>query len=149
MYEVVCPDGRVRHTPYAEPEDAEAYAHFANRAGDGELVIGASCEPNLLVSPACGVAPPGDIHVHWARVVETGKPLLASCPVCGAWPTMPEVPTVVVRRLSPSVTRDVVVDVPCPGCPAALTYFADTGFVCCFTPNQPLTVRNVKSRRAS
>lgn len=149
MYEVVCPDGHVRHTPYVDPEDAEAYARFANRAGDGELVIGVPCEPNLPISPACGVAPPGDIQAHWVRVVETGKPLLASCPVCGAWPTMPEEPAVIARRLSPSVTRNVVVDVSCPECPAVLTYFADTGFVCCFTPNQPLTVRNVKSRRAS
>jgi hypothetical protein len=149
MYEVVCPDGRVRHTPYVEPEDAEAYARFANRAGDGELVIGVPCEPNLSVSPACGVALPGNIQTHWVRVVETGKPLLASCPICGAWPSMPEEPTIRARKLSPTVTRDVVVGVPCPKCPAAITYYADTGFVCCVTPNQPLTVRNVGSRSAS
>jgi len=146
MFEVVCPDGRVRHTPYKDPADAQAYACFANRAGEGEIVVGVPCEPNIEVSPRCGVAP-APVQCHWVRVVDTQKPLLESCPVCGAWPTMPEAPRLDMRGPGANgKMRKVAVDVPCPKCPAALTYFVDTGFVCCFTPNQRLKVRVARGR---
>ncbi len=141
-YEVVCPDGLVRHTPYAEPDDAEAYVRFANRGGNGEPVKGAPCEPNLTISPVCRTPSPGQNQAHWVRVVKTQEPLLEVCPMCEARPSMPAAPTYDMRgpTASGKMLR-VAVDVPCPSCPASLTYFVETGHICCFTPNQQLKVR--------
>jgi len=140
VYEVVCPDGLVRHTPYNKPEDAEAYADFANRAGDGvDVPPGKDCEPNLPGVSMCKIPPPGNIQAHWVRVVETGKPLLSTCPVCGTRAVMPDKPVYDVR-----VGRKVIVDIRCTGCPAALTLFESTGHIVCFIPNQVLKVRRVR-----
>lgn len=65
---------------------------------------------------------------------------LCKCPMCG---TALQYPDVVQWRAIkyPRKTRRVIVGVRCSKCPAVTDVFADTGALCCFTPNQPLKVR--------
>ena len=144
MYEVVCPDGLVRHSSFAVAEHAEGYTRFANRHGDGVEDGKPACEPNLPDVSPCVVPSPQGWSAHWTRDMETGQPLLNACPVCDSRMTMPESPTYDLRGPAANgQMRKVVVDVRCAACPAAVTYFVDTGHLCCFRPNQPLRVRNV------
>jgi hypothetical protein len=145
LYEVVCPDGLVRRSPFRLARIAEAYAHFANRGGDGEEIKeGEDCEPDIPDMPVCQIPPPGHVQAHWVRDTQTREPLLEACPVCGSRPTMPEEPTYDLRgAFEGFIGFKVIVDVPCPGCLAAITYIAYTGHICCFNPNQLLTVHRV------
>jgi hypothetical protein len=149
LYEVVCPDGLVRHSPFAIAEHAEYYARFANRGGDSEEVKeGKDCEPGLPYLPVCKIPPPGRVQAHWVRDTATRKPLLEPCPACGARLTMPAEPTYDIRGGFDGFKGfEVAVDVPCPGCPAAITYIVDTGHICCIRPNQPLQVCRVGEGR--
>lgn len=66
---------------------------------------------------------------------------LARCPVCKARPPYPDAPQRDRRG-----GRTVMAGIKCPGCPATLDIFEDTGKLCAFTPNQPFTVKVKKNR---
>ena len=60
----------------------------------------------------------------------------AKCAMCKTALAYPDNPQVDVR-----MGRKLFVSVPCPKCPATHDVTADSGFVICFVPNQPLRVK--------
>lgn len=71
---------------------------------------------------------------------------LTKCPMCSSALVYPDKPVRDSRGpAGDGKMRTVIVNIPCPKCPAKVTVFEKTGALCCFNPGRPLTVRVARS----